>query len=373
MSSANKHKLHALCPYFAMFPDSFARRQILTHTSPGDLVLDPFSGRGTSLLESLLLDRHAVAVDINPVAACVSNAKARTPSLELVNKRIDELEQEYVSSTFEQLEEERRALPTFFRHAFYYTTLLEILFLRRSLDWRRCDLDCFVAALALGSLHGEMDRSPSYFSNQMPRTISTKPDYSVRYWQSRNLRAKKKRTFPILRSRANMRLFAGAPQRQGTVFMGDVRTASSSLRTFSGAVKAVITSPPYLDVTSYEEDQWLRLWFLGGDPRPTYGSVSRDDRHTSAGRFWRFLAESWQGIAPLLAPEPTIVCRIGGKRLNLSQLAQNLLATIRSVLPGAYLVGDPQISVPIHRQTDNFRPGTRGIGIEADFVLRIDG
>ena len=373
MSSGKKHKLHALCPYFAMFPDSFARERILTHTSPGDLVLDPFSGRGTSLLESLLLNRQAVAVDINPVAACVSNAKARTPPLDIVNKRIDELEREYVSSTFEELEEERRALPTFFRHAFYYTTLLEILFLRRSLDWRRSDLDCFVTALALGSLHGEMDRSPSYFSNQMPRTISTKPDYSVRYWQARNLRPKKKRTFVILRSRADMRLSAGTPPRRGTVFMGDIRTASSSLRAFSGAVKAVITSPPYLNVTRYEEDQWLRLWFLGGEPRPTYGSVSRDDRHTSADKFWMFLVESWRGIAPLLAPKPIIVCRLGGKRLGISQLAQNLLATIRSELPGAYLVGDPYISAPVQRQTDNFMPGTRGIGIEADFVFRVRG
>ena len=30
------------------------------------------------------------------------------------------------------------------------------------------------------------------------------------------------------------------------------------------ADQCAITSPPYLNVTSFEEDQWLRLWFLGG-------------------------------------------------------------------------------------------------------------
>lgn len=40
----------------------------------------------------------------------------------------------------------------------------------------------------------------------------------------------------------------------------------------AGSVRCVITSPPYLDVTNFEEDQWLRLWFQGGPPKPTWGA-----------------------------------------------------------------------------------------------------
>jgi DNA modification methylase len=74
-----KHPLHALCPYFAMFPADFVLDQLLAYSRPGDLVFDPFSGRGTTVLESLLNNRRVIALDINPVAACVSGAKADVP------------------------------------------------------------------------------------------------------------------------------------------------------------------------------------------------------------------------------------------------------------------------------------------------------
>ena len=51
-----------------MFPEEFARNHIENLTDKGDLVLDPFSGRGTTLLQALLMERNALAADINPVA-----------------------------------------------------------------------------------------------------------------------------------------------------------------------------------------------------------------------------------------------------------------------------------------------------------------
>jgi len=88
-AALKEHKLHALCPYFAMFPPAFAREQILAHTKTGELCYDPFSGRGTTLLEALLNDRKALASDINPVAYCISVAKAQAPTLGDVLSEID--------------------------------------------------------------------------------------------------------------------------------------------------------------------------------------------------------------------------------------------------------------------------------------------
>ena len=365
-----KHRLHALCPYFAMFPHTFVREYALALTRPGDLVLDPFSGRGTTLLESLLLDRNALAVDINPVAACITGAKAQVPSLSIINSRLNELEVRYKEADWRTLDEERHSLPPFFSHAFYYLTLRELLFMRENLDWRHDYVDGFIAALMLGSLHGEMDKSGSYFSNQMPRTISTKPDYSIRYWHAHGLRPKRRRVFQILRKRAAFRLAEGSPSRPGVAVRGDARQSSRLLEKWHRQVKAVITSPPYLDVTSFEEDQWLRIWFLGGPPKPTYGRISRDDRYSGTGAYWRFLAESWQGISNLLEPEGFIVCRIGGNKQSADSLARGLVATIRAAFPAAELVHGPITSAPLQRQTDNFRPGTAGCGVEADFVFR---
>lgn len=365
----DKHRLHALCPYFAMFPHTFVREHVLRYTRPGDIVFDPFSGRGTTLLESLLLDRQAVATDINPVAACVTGAKAHVPALAEIEARLCLLVQEYKTTGHQRLDEERHALPPFFRHAFHYRTLRELLFIRQHVDWRRDDVDRFITALALGSLHGETDKSSSCFSNQMPRTISTKPDYSIRYWQEHGLRPPRRRVFDILQDRAKLRLQEGRPDLDGVAVQADVREASVHLHSWRGRVKAVITSPPYLDVTNFEEDQWLRLWFLGGLPKPTYGLVSRDDRYNNREAYWRFLAEAWQGLTGLLARKAVIVCRIGGNKQSVGALANGLLGTLRSAIPSTSLLYGPVVSVPRQRQTRSFRPGTAGCGFEADFVF----
>lgn len=142
--SSVKHRLHALCPYFAMFPHTFVRKYLFALTDAGDIILDPFSGRGTTLLESLLLDRKALAVDINPVAACVTGAKARVPALLAIESRLDELERSCKETGWHAVDEERLSLPSFFAHAFHYWTLRELLFIRGHLGWRHSGIECRV-------------------------------------------------------------------------------------------------------------------------------------------------------------------------------------------------------------------------------------
>lgn len=84
-------------------------------------------------------------------------------------------------------------------------------------------------------------------------------------------------------------------------------------------VKLVITSPPYLDVTDYHEDQWLRLWFLGGPAKPVTGQ-GKDDRHRRVEAYWQFLREACAGVVSLLDDSAHIVIRIGGTRLGQDEL-----------------------------------------------------
>lgn len=51
-----------------VFPREQADRFILTYTNPGDLVLDPFMGSGTVLVQSLIHGRRAVGIDIDKEA-----------------------------------------------------------------------------------------------------------------------------------------------------------------------------------------------------------------------------------------------------------------------------------------------------------------
>ena len=366
-----KHPLHALCPYFAMFPPTFAREQIVRFTQPGDVVLDPFSGRGTTLLEASLWGRHALASDINPVATCVTGAKARIPTLDGVTARLGELSSEFQSSALDDFGQERRMLPPFFREAFHERTMRELLFLRRRLDWETDDVDRFIAALALGSLHGEMTHSSSYFSNQMSRTISMKPDYSMRYWRKHGLAAKRRKVFDLIGKRAQLRFSQGMPGMHGVSIRSDVRSLGERLSPWEGAVNLVVTSPPYLNVTNFEEDQWLRLWFLGGDPAPTRRRISKDDRHCNPRRYWGFIAEAWKGISSLLSPDAVVVCRISGKGQSVESLARGMTTTMRAAFPDSHLMRQPVQSSLGRRQTDNFLPGTKGVGSEVDFFFRV--
>lgn len=75
----------------------------------------------------------------------------------------------------------------FFAACFHADTYEELRYLRANLDWRNNRTHRFIAALCLGALHGESHRSPNYFSNRMPRTISTKRAYSVRWWENTNV------------------------------------------------------------------------------------------------------------------------------------------------------------------------------------------
>ena len=361
--------LHAICPYFAMFPAEFVRKKIETYSVPGDWVFDPFCGRGTTILESLLLGRNAGGSDINPVAFCVARAKAERPTLAAVLRRVSDLQSAYKRSRPEKWEKARSSLPPFFKRAFYSTTLKELLFLRSSLNWSASKTDRFIAALVLGSLHGEMDRSDAYFSNQMPRTICLKPDYSVRYWQSKDLFPEKRKVFEMLKQKAEHRLSGVAECATGKVKLADSRDVFRRFSSLRGKVSLIVTSPPYLNVTRYEEDQWLRLWFLGGEAQPTYGKVSKDDRHNSSTKYWQFLTDSWKGVAPLLKRSAKMVVRLGAIAMDEKDMTDQLTATVKAAFPQARMLTRPERSSIVRRQATNFLPASKGCRYEMDFVF----
>ena len=363
--------LHAICPYFAMFPESFAREQVEKFSRKGEWVFDPFCGRGTTILESLVLGRRAAGSDINPVAYCITRAKAERPELGALHERLGELERQYLSFDQGHLDTLCESLPEFYRRAFYSSTLRQLLFLRTVLSWGGNRVDRFLAALVIGSLHGEMDRSRAYFSNQMPRTICLKPAYSLRYWRKNNLFPKKREVFQMLRGKADLRLKDLPPCGTGLVKKSDAREISSRFISLEGKVSLVVTSPPYLNVTSYEEDQWLRLWFLGGAPQPTYGKVSTDDRHIDSGKYWKFLKDAWIGLAPLLKRKSKIVIRIGGIGIDADEITAHLKTSIQTVFPRARLDNPPTETAIVRRQSLNFLPKSKGCKYELDYVFTV--
>jgi hypothetical protein len=350
-----------------MFPEGFVAEQLYAYTRPDDVVLDPFCGRGTTVLESLLNNRHGLGTDINPVAACIAGAKANVPVLKSVLHRIGELAEDFERQTLRE-----RPATEFFEHGFHHDTYAEVAFLRKILLWRRSSVDRFIAAVMLGILHGESHRSSMCLSNRMPRTISTKPDYSVRWWLERGLRPPRRETFEVLRQAARFRFSQPPPARKGSVVLSDARRCARVLKKHEGDVALIVTSPPYIDTTDYAEDQWLRLWFLGGEPRPIL-RLHRDDRHTLVEDYWDFLEEVWRGCAPLLRDTARVVVRIGGTKLGKPELLEGLRGSLVRGLSGRAVraLNQGSSSQITKRQTNSFRPGTSPDRLEHDFTFTI--
>ena len=66
---------HELYRYPARFYPKFVREVIKSFTKPGDLVLDPFCGGGTTVVEAMALGRRAVGMDINSLAIFLARTK----------------------------------------------------------------------------------------------------------------------------------------------------------------------------------------------------------------------------------------------------------------------------------------------------------
>ena len=62
-------------PHPAVFPKELARRCILLGSRPGDLILDPFSGSGTTGLVAAELNRRAVLIELNEEYAAYSKTR----------------------------------------------------------------------------------------------------------------------------------------------------------------------------------------------------------------------------------------------------------------------------------------------------------
>lgn len=69
--------VYTMHKYFARRPWNVFSELISHYSSPGNIVLDPFCGGGVTVVESLKLRRKAIGVDVNPLAAYVTEMECR--------------------------------------------------------------------------------------------------------------------------------------------------------------------------------------------------------------------------------------------------------------------------------------------------------
>ena len=79
-------RLQKLHSYPATLPPQVARKLIEHYSEEGDLVLDLFSGTGTTLFESNILKRSSIGIELNPLAKLISEVKTTFIDLDRLDK-----------------------------------------------------------------------------------------------------------------------------------------------------------------------------------------------------------------------------------------------------------------------------------------------
>jgi hypothetical protein len=265
---------HSMCSYLGAFPPSLASYFIKYFTKRGGIVMDPFSGRGTTALEARLLNRNSIATDLNPIALALSHAKnAELEQVDILT-RIGELELKYDYALYQA---EATAQPDEIHLIFHPRTLAQLCYLKRKLLKSENQIDRFLVGIGLGILHGgeRADGTSGYASIDMPNTFSMSPEYVRRFVQSKQLNRHFRDVFALLREKTNRLYKKHAPVLQkGVVVKCDAKGLSQhpELQPYLKKVDLVVTSPPYLGIVNYAKQNWIRSWFLDKDPE----AVSKD-------------------------------------------------------------------------------------------------
>jgi hypothetical protein len=173
----------AICQYYTMFPLSFPLSVLRRFGERKLRVADPFCGRGTTIFAARLKGHQAYGIDASPIAIAIARAKLAETTDEEV---LDLAELILESQTKVRLPEGE-----FWEWAYDAKTLKDVCILREGLSTMRSDAAAILRAIGLEALHGPLSKGleqRNYFSDQMPRSFASKPDYSVKFWKERGLR-----------------------------------------------------------------------------------------------------------------------------------------------------------------------------------------
>jgi site-specific DNA-methyltransferase (adenine-specific) len=260
------HAMHTMCSYQGMFPAKVAHYFIQRYSRPGDVVLDPFSGRGTTALQARVEGRKAISNDLNPLAYVLSRAKSDPPPWEEIHVFLDGLETEYNRS--------KHAMPNVspdIQMLYHDNTLEQLCYIRARLlsrkltTWSREEL--MLAGALAGIMHGSWrrDDTSQYLSISMPNTFSMSPAYVEKFIREKGLKKIDQDVFERLRDKIARLYLDDTTGVAGKAYHADAAKLLAGSGVKPGSVDLIVTSPPYLQVVNYGTANWIRLWLLGID------------------------------------------------------------------------------------------------------------
>jgi len=311
------HSMHTMCSYHGMFPAKLAHHFIQRYSRPGDLVVDPFAGRGTVPLQARVEGRRTIGNDLSPLAYVLSNAKGNPPTWTSVMATVNELERGYLApQDYPDVSPDIEML-------YHPKTLQQLCYIREYLHaeglvhWSR-EKHMIAGALA-GIMHGahRRDGSSQYLSIAMPNTFSMSPTYVAKYIAEKGLKPPDQNVFERLRDKLARLYLDAINGPAGQTFHDDATALLVGNHVPARSVDLIVTSPPYLRVVNYGTANWIRLWLIGVDEVGRERGAGRqrlnealDHRHTYDS-YREFMRRMLFGIQRSLKPSGVAAVVIG--------------------------------------------------------------
>tara|TARA_B110001454_G_scaffold75445_1_gene72922 strand:+ start:137 stop:1351 length:1215 start_codon:yes stop_codon:yes gene_type:complete len=250
----NLHEISYRACYKPQLPKFF----IDLFTKPGDVVYDPFAGRGTTLIEAALLNRNIISNDVNPLSRILTEPRLNIPTIQQIEERLNQIQFKALNSDID--------LSMFF----HKDTESEIVCLRNELNSLNF-VDNWIKMVCTTRLTGH---SAGFFSGYtLPPNQATTPKGQLLINQKLGISPPYKDTKAIIlkKSRALQRnLNPSIVQQLFEVGKNAIFSSKDSKNTFhipDESVKLTVTSPPFLNIVRYASDNWLRCWFNSIDSK----------------------------------------------------------------------------------------------------------
>ncbi len=248
------NKLHEIS-YRACFKSELPEFFINLLTKHSDVVYDPFMGRGTTLIQSQLMHRKAIGNDINPISLMLTAPRLNPPQFTEIEMRLNKINLKTDIKYDEEL------------LVFYHPqTLIELTNLRQYFLFKQNNLDIidnWIKMVALNRLTGHSNGFFSGFTMPPNQAISVKSQQRIN--EKRNLTPPYRDIKNIILKKSKILLSELPKNYNQNEFVCYNKPAHLTNEIQVNSIDLIITSPPFLDIVNYAQDNWLRAWFAGID------------------------------------------------------------------------------------------------------------
>lgn len=303
--------------YRACFKPQLPRYFIERLTQEGDVVYDPFSGRGTTGIEAGLLGRRVILNDANPLGTILARPRFFVPDLGDLERRL-----RYID--FPKSGRADRDLSMFY----HPQTESEIVGLKTYLEERQKSgeddaLDHWIRMVATNRLTGH---SKGFFSvYSLPPNQAASPQSQLKINARLNQTPEPRDVVKIILKKSK-NLISGVSredavrlQEAGTQGLFLCEDARRTPGVGDGSVQLVVTSPPFLDVVQYAQDNWLRFWFNGISAEET---AKRITMHRKLDDWSRAMGDVFGELFRVVRPGGWVAFEVGevsGGRIRLDE------------------------------------------------------